>query len=126
MAQTVQSKTNSFLGIYTALLLVVLVVVQWFFPWWTLALVSAVIAFFLAKSGGDAFGKGFWVNALIWLVFALKSHFATEGILSQKVAQILPLGGSVAALTLLSVLIVGLVGGMASLSGFQIKQLLKS
>ena len=48
-------------------------------------------------------------------------HIATDGILSTKIASILPLNGNAGLLIFISVLIGGLVGGSAGVSGYLVR-----
>ena len=87
-------------------------VVAYFLPWWTVA----IVAFFLGGRSKNAFLAGFCGVALCWLVAALCQDMANDHILSGRMAVLfkLPNYGLFICVT---VLIGGLVGGLAAWSG---------
>jgi hypothetical protein len=91
--------------------------VQLDLPWWSLGLVAFVVAMALAPSGKVGFWAGFVGTALSWLVPAAGLAYQNDGLLAHRVAQLLPLGGSPAALVLVASVLAGLVGGLAGLAG---------
>jgi hypothetical protein len=94
-------------------------------PWWSLALVAFLVGLGLALSGGAAFGIGFGGAALSWLLPAVWLNEGNNGLLAHRVAQLLPLGGSAAALVLVTAVLAGLVGGLAALAGSWIRTALQ-
>lgn len=86
-------------------------------PWWTLAVVAFLGGLVLAHTGKAAFWTGFGGAALSWLLPAAWLAYQNNGLLAHRMAQLLPLGGSVPALILVDGLVAGLVGGMAALAG---------
>lgn len=64
-----------------------------------------------------AFLSGFTALFLLWGGIALFINIQNQGLLAEKVAMLLPLGGSPALLILVTALVGALVAGMASLSG---------
>jgi len=99
------------------LILILSLVVQLFMPWWIIALVSFGLAFWKAPNARNAFIAGFAGIALGWLGYSLFIHLRTEGILTERIAHVLSLHNSF-FLILVTVLIGGLVGGMAALAGY--------
>ncbi len=99
-------------------------ILHFFLPWWICTLVAFLAAFWQAKSGKQAFAVGGVAIGLLWGLTASFWHFASQGILSNKVAGMLglPNGG---LLTAILALIAGLVGGNAALSGYLVKSLFK-
>ena len=101
-----------------ALLLAVLAaVLQQGLPWWSAVALAFVMCFGQAQSGRAGFGAGFVGLGLSWLVPAAWLAFQNNGLLAHRVAQLLPLGGSVPVLVLVTTLIIGLAGGLAGLAG---------
>ena len=88
-----------------------------YFPWWSFAVTSFVVAVAIHQKGGKAFLAGFLGLFLLWGVYALLLDNANDHILSVKVASLLPLGGSTAALIFMSAFIGGVVSGLAALTG---------
>ena len=90
---------------------------QLLLPWWSLAVVAFAIGLTLAPTGRAAFGAGFGGAGLSWLLPAVWLSYQNDGLLARRVAQLLPLGGSAAALVLVTAVVAGLVGGLAALAG---------
>ena len=86
-------------------------------PWWSLAVVAFVVGLAIAPTGQVAFWAGFAGAGLSWLVPAAWLSYQNNGLLAKRVAQLLPLGGSAAALVVATALVAGLVGGLAALAG---------
>jgi hypothetical protein len=90
---------------------------QTFFPWWTLAIGSFAVAFMVGNKGGVSFAAGFIGAAVLWLGMAYYIDQTTHSILTEKVNRLLPLNSF-----LLTTLIGGLVGGFAALTGALLTQ----
>lgn len=99
--------------IITALMAFVL---QSFLPWWTLAIAAAGVGYYYGNKGFLSFFAGFLGVGLLWLGMAIFIDVSTQSILTEKINRILPLNSFV-----LTVLIGGLVGGFAALTGALIK-----
>jgi hypothetical protein len=98
------------LGIYSTL------------PWWSFAISSFIVALAVHQKPGKAFLTGFLGLFLLWVVLAFMKDAANDHILSQKVAMILPLGGSYIVLILITGIIGGLVSGLSALSGSYLRK----
>jgi hypothetical protein len=92
-----------------------------FLPWWSIALVCFVVALLIPQSTGRSFGAGFLGIFVMWGLLASWIDVQNNHILSQKIAQLLPLGGSSIMLILVTALIGALVGGLAALSGSSLR-----
>ena len=95
---------------------------QLFLPWWSIAPLCFALAAALGTTGGRAFGAGFVGIGLGWLLMAGWLNATSAGILSHRVAQLLPLGGQGWVLVLLTAVLGGLVGGVAALAGCWARQ----
>lgn len=80
-------------------------------------MLAFTMCFGQAQSGRAGFLAGFVGLGLSWLVPAAWLAFQNNGLLAHRVAQLLPLGGSVPALVLATTLLIGLAGGLAGLAG---------
>jgi hypothetical protein len=98
---------------------------QLFLPWWSMAVVALLLAAWLGRTGGHSFLAGFGGVALGWLALAAYYHLHADGRLSSRVAELLPLGGNGWALVVVTAVLGGLVGGLAALSGFWLRQALR-
>jgi hypothetical protein len=89
-----------------------------YLPWWSMALVSFLVAFFLYQPRPrNAWLGGFLGLFLLWGLLAIWIDVQNDHILSGRMAILFPLGGSSALLILITALLAGLIGGLAALSG---------
>ncbi len=88
-----------------------------FLPWWGIALASFAVSIIVPQKPGMSFLAGFVGVFLLWELLAWRIDSNNDGILSHKIANILPLGGSSVFLIFLSSLIGALVAGSAALAG---------
>jgi hypothetical protein len=109
----------------TATIVVLAFIMGYFFEWWTVAIAAFIGGAIFGTSSGETFGKGMAAVTTLWLLMTWYYHFTTQGILSNKIAQILPVGGNVGALIAATVLIGGLVGGWGAMSGFLVRNLFR-
>jgi len=87
-------------------------ILQSFLPWWTMAVASFLLGYLFGNSGFVSFCAGFLGVGMLWFGMAFFIDVSTQSILTEKINKILPLNAFV-----LTILIGGLVGGMASLTG---------
>lgn len=97
---------------------------QLFLPWWIIAVVAFGAALWRATNGRNAFWSGFLAIAVVWMLTATIIHVRTDGILTQRIAALFSLPASFLLLCI-TALIGGIVGGMAALSGFYVRQLIR-
>lgn len=91
-------------------------------PWWSFAISSFVVSVAIHQKPGKSFLAGFLGLFLLWAGLALMKDVANEHLLSTKVAQILPLGGSYIVLILVTGIVGGLVSGLAALAGSYLRK----
>lgn len=94
-------------------------------PWWSIAVISFVVALLIKQRYGLAFISGFLGIFLLWVILAFWIDAKNNGVLSHKIAELFPLGGSSVLLILVTGLVGGLVGGFAAMSGSSIRPLSK-
>ncbi len=88
-----------------------------FLPWWGIAITSLLVAVLVHQKAGKAFLSGLVGVFLLWAGLAWWIDMKNNGILSKKIATILPLGGNTILLILVTGLIGGLIAGFAAMSG---------
>ena len=88
-----------------------------FLPWWGIAITSLVVALLVHQRAGKAFAAGLLGVFLLWAGLALIIDMKNHGILSHKIASILPLGGNSLLLILATGLVGGLVSGLGAMTG---------
>lgn len=91
-------------------------------PWWSFVITNLIIAIALPIKPAHSFLAGALGVGALWTGLAFGIDVANNHILSTKVAQILPLGGSYIALISITGLVGALLGGLASLSGSFVRQ----
>jgi hypothetical protein len=85
--------------------------------WWFFGIVALVVALLVHQRAGKAFFAGFLGLFLLWFILAFWIDNANDGVLSVKIASLLPLGESKWTLIIVTALIGGLIAGFAALSG---------
>ena len=93
-----------------------------YFPWWIIAVAAFISVLLIPMGSGKAFLSGFLGIFILWLVLASWIDIKNQHVLSNKVAEIFPLGGSSFLLILVTALIGGLVGGLAAMSGSYLRR----
>jgi uncharacterized membrane protein len=109
----------------TVTIVVLTFLMGYFFEWWTVAIAAFIGGAIFGKSSGETFARGMVAVIILWLLMVCYHHFSTQGILSNKIAQILPVGGNVGILIVITVLIGGIVGGWGAMSGFLVRNLFR-
>lgn len=97
----------------------------YFLPWWVVAIIAFLAAFFIGKTPVHAFWAGFGSVFIAWAVLALFKSIPNEHILASRVVQLFPLPNNWVYLLIVTALTGGLVGGMAALSGVLLKRAVK-
>ena len=85
--------------------------------WWFFAVVALLVALLIQQKAGKAFFAGFLGLFILWFILAFWMDYGNNGILSVKIASLLPLGGSKWMLIFFTAVIGGIVAGVAALSG---------
>lgn len=102
--------------ILSVLILITAFILNLFFPWWSIAIPGLLFGYLFNKKGMVSFGWGFLALFLLWGGQALYIHFANEGILSTRIAEMLGVGNPFIVILVTGIL-GGLVSGMATLTG---------
>ena len=84
-----------------------------YLPWWSLAIAAFAVAALIPQKPWMAWLSGFLALFLLWGGLATWIDIRNLHILSGKVAQLLPVGGSVVLLILFTAFIGALVAGFA-------------
>lgn len=98
------------------LLIITAYLINLILPWWGIAITGLILGFQMKPKSGAAFGIGFLALFLLWSGQALYIHFANDGILSNRIAEMLGVG-SPYLVVLITGILGGLVSGLAVLSG---------
>lgn len=90
-------------------------------PWWSIAIISFVVALLIPQNNFISFLAGFTGIFVLWFILSLWIDIHNESILSHKVAQLFPLGGSSLLLMIITGLIGAIVAGSAAFSGSSLR-----
>ena len=90
-------------------------------PWWSIAIIAFLIVLLIPQSIGRGFLSGFLGIFLLWGLLAFWIDVKNHSILSHRIAEIFPLGGSSVLLILVTALIGALVGGFAGMAGSSLR-----
>ncbi len=85
--------------------------------WWFFAIVALLVAVLVHQRAGKAFLAGFLGLFILWFVLAFWIDTANDSVLANRMAALLPFGGSSLLLMIFTAVIGGLVAGFAALSG---------
>ena len=102
------------------LIMVVTPLAEYFLPWWMIAVIPFLLSMAFHLKGGASFLAGFIGIAMFWYIAALMKDIPNDHILSHKMAQLFKVG-DYGVFLFATALIGGLVGGMASWAGSQIR-----
>lgn len=106
---------------------------QFFYPWWTMAIAAFVLGFVFGQKAYKSFLTGLFGVGIVWLSYAIFLNTLNDGILSHKIAELLGLG-SIARNTGLSQgilliiftsLIGGIIAGLSCISGGFLRDIFK-
>jgi len=92
-----------------------------YFPWWSIAIVSFIVAVIMRPTLLAGFLSGFVGIFLLWAILSAWIDIRNQHILSHRIAELFKLGGSSFLLILVTGFIGGIVAGVASLSGSSIR-----
>lgn len=105
--------------------LIIAAILSQFLPWWHVMVAGFVSALFFSLNRAAVFLIPFLAIFLFWVAYAFWLGNANDFILAQKIAVLLPLGGSSFALLLITGLIGGIATGISALLGKQCSLLVK-
>ena len=92
-----------------------------YISWWSIAIAAFVVAVSIHQKPGKAFLTGFTALFLLWGGLAWSIDSGNESVLSHRLANLLPFGGSSILMILATALIGALVAGFASLAGSYVR-----
>ena len=88
-----------------------------YFPWWSIAIISFLVALLVKQKAGMAFAAGFSGLVLLWTGLAWWINVKNENILSARIGELLGIGNNPFLLITITAIIGGLVAGFAAMSG---------
>jgi hypothetical protein len=107
------------------IILILSFICSYFSPWWMIAVIAFLAAFFMNKKPGMSFLAGFAAVFVAWSILTLLKSIPNDNILAGRVAKLFQLPNWI-LLLLVTAFIGGLVGGMSALSGALVKKAFKT
>jgi hypothetical protein len=95
---------------------------QLFFPWWTCAATSFIIALIIAQKPSSAFWAGFWAVFLLWGGYAAWIDYNTNSYLTNKIIQLFSIP-SPYLMILLTAVVGGFTSGLAAITGSYLRRI---
>jgi hypothetical protein len=95
-----------------------------YMPWWGIAIAAFLVSAAIPQKPAFSFLSGFLGVFLLWEVLAWWIDNKNNGILSQKIATLIGLGGSSVLLIVVTSIIGALVAGVAALAGTYLRRLI--
>jgi hypothetical protein len=108
-----------------AIIAVLASVFQFFYPWWTCAIVAFVVEATLGR-GRIGFFSGFYGVAIPWMILAAYIDRQNGSELTYRVLELFKLPRFAMVLIIVTGLLGGAIGGMASLAGSWVKSYMKN
>lgn len=112
------SKTNLILLAVLGLWLVL----QWELPWWTAVVAAVIVGYLTALSRMQTGLVAAGVIAFFWLVTAAYYYLRTDGILTNRISELLHLNGVWGVFAALGIM-AALVGSLGGIVGYEIRKL---
>lgn len=96
-----------------------------FFPWWIIAVTSFIVGLLIHQRALIAYVAGFLGVAMLWAAQALWIDFQNNHVLTSRIANVLPLGGSSAYLIEVTALVGGFVSAFAAMTASYLRPVKK-
>lgn len=93
-----------------------------YLPWWSIALISFIIALLIHQRPLASFFSGFSGIFVLWMTIASFINAANNSILANRIGEMLGIGQNPALLIFTTAFIGGLVGGFSALSASYLRR----
>ncbi len=93
-----------------------------YLPWWSIAVAAFIVSALIHQKPWKSMLSGALGLFLLWGLLAWWIDSKNQGILSARISEILPLGGSTFLLIMVTAFVGALVAGLAALSGAYLKR----
>lgn len=92
-------------------------IAQLFLPWWSLVVITFLVAFAFRLNAWGGFFAGFLGIFLLWAIYAFFLNQANEGLLASRMGDLFSLPGGALGVLIISALVGGLLGGLGAVTG---------
>lgn len=103
------------------IMVIVGALVENYFPWYSMGIAFGILSYIFALNGKSAFWIGLLSGFILWALGACWVDLQHPSTLPGRMAQILPLGGKVWVLMLVTGVFGGLTGGIWSFLGAKLR-----
>jgi hypothetical protein len=107
------------------LIILLSAIAQYFGPWWLMPIVCFGVCFWKSETVKSAFFVAFFAIATLWLGYGLYQSFATEDVITAKIAALFQIPNA-ALLFVVVTLVGGLVAGFAGMAGYYCRMALNA
>jgi hypothetical protein len=113
------------LGMGGGAVLVLGILAQLFFPWWSCAIVAFYVGLWIADSPGKSYAYGFAAMLLMWTVYAGYQSSMNGGLIGTAFSNVF--GGKLSSAQLIAGtgFIGGLVGGFSAMTGTLLRDIFR-
>ena len=109
--------------LFLVIALLVFITQTLFSYWWLVAIDAFVASLLVGKKAFNAYLSGFFGVALVWFGQIYYINSQNEGLLLGKISKLLGISGEL--LIIVTLLIIGTVGGLSALSAYYLKSIVK-
>lgn len=96
--------------------------ISFYMDWWGIAIAALLVSVCIHQKPSHAFLTGFIALFLLWGILSWAIDIKNEHILARRLSAVLPFGGSVFLMILVTALVGALVAGFASLAGSYLRE----
>tara|TARA_B110000263_G_C15024689_1_gene381160 strand:+ start:188 stop:562 length:375 start_codon:yes stop_codon:yes gene_type:complete len=93
-----------------------------FLPWWCIVIVPFFLGYSIKENYFTHFLSGFIGIGIAWIFLIINTDISNQSIISEKIIQILKIE-NVNLLIIYSSIIGGLIGGLASITGYSLQKI---
>ncbi len=107
----------------TLIIAVLSAIAQFFMPWWVIAPIAFITCFWQSSTAGKAFLVGTVSITLVWAAYAGFLNGQNGGVLAARMGELLfKMPHNPGLMVAITSTIGGLVGGIAGLAGYYVRQ----
>ena len=91
-------------------------------PWWAFAITAFIVGIAVPQKAWLSWLTGFMGMLVCWGILAFSASSGNQHLLAGKMANILPLGGSVSLIIFITAFVAAVIGGFAALTGTYLRK----
>ena len=91
-------------------------------PWWAFAIAAFIVGIAIPQKAWLSWLAGFTGMFICWGILAFSASSFNQHLLAGKMASILPLGGSVSLVIIITAFVAAIIGGFSALTGTYLRK----